>query len=323
MNRPGFVDLQANGLLGISFSTDDLNIDTARTITEAMISRGTAAYCPTVITGPREMYKRNLGIIAEAMKDPDMGPHLLGIHMEGPFFSPEPGVRGAHELQYIRDASVEEYKKWEEWSDGNIAILTIAPERPGAIELISYAVSQGCLVSLGHHSAKPDVMKAAVDAGAKLCTHLGNGAPTRSPRADNPLWFELSCDELVADVITDGLHVPTEFIEVVLRCKTPDRVVVVSDVSPLAGLPQGEYFAFGEKILIQPSGLISLPETGALGGSHSTMLECMNHLASLKRLTEDQLWVAGYDRPLALLGRTLDGVDGPGVSFDGAQFVLG
>ena len=302
----GFIDLQVNGYKGIDFSGENLTHEDVRSVTRELIARGTVAYCPTVCTSPMDVYQRNLGIIADVMKEAELGGHIIGVHLEGPFISPKPGAVGAHRADCVRVPSIEDFDLFMKWSEGHISILTLAPEEAGAEELIRHAKSQGVTVLLGHHLSDNESMAKAVAAGAEGCTHLGNALPNEIHRHKNPLWWQLACDDLWGNFITDGHHLPAEFIKVALRSKTLERFVVTSDVAAIAGMPPGVYGAFGKEVQVEECGRISVPSTGGLGGSGSTMIECMNFLASLNLLTEEELWRVSFDNPLKLLGISAD-----------------
>ncbi len=323
MNKNGFVDLQFNGWMGKNFTAPGLTLDDLRSITRDLVARGTIAYCPTVITGDPAIYQENLGVLARAMTDPEIGPHLLGIHLEGPFISPLPGARGAHPQAFVRAPSIADFERYQEWAGGHLRILTLAPEIDGAAALIRHAATRGVLVSLGHHGADTAALQQAVTAGAQACTHIGNGIPNRIDRHNNPLWWQMACDDLWGMFITDGQHLPPSLIKVALRAKTVARFIVVSDASPLAGMPPGRHSVFGLSVTISEAGRIYSHRTRNLVGSHSSMLECMNHLASLKLLDEDDLWTVGRDNPLKLLGLTperVNGLPGPTLDFDANRF---
>ena len=323
----GFIDLQVNGWMGLDFTREGLTLDDVRRVTRDMVARGTVAFCPTIITGNPDVYRENFQVLAKAMKDPELAPHLPGIHLEGPFISPEPGAVGAHPLQFVLDPDPATFDRFQEWAEGGIRILTMAPERPGAEALIRHAVRQGVTVSIGHHMASNADMARAVASGATLCTHVGNGLPNQIHRHDNPLWWQMACDEVNGMFITDGHHLPAGLITVALRAKTPARFIVTSDASPLAGMPAGNYTIFnGLKVSISGTGRISAESTGGLAGSHSTMFECMNHLASLNLLPERELWRVGFENQARLLGKKTDAwaaLPGPDVRFENHRFVLG
>ncbi len=320
----GFVDLQVNGWMGTDFMGPNLSIGKIREITRALVARGTAAFCPTFVTGAPEMYNRNLRLFAEAASDKELKGHILGLHLEGPFISPEPGAVGAHPRQFVLEPDIDLFDRMLEWSEGNVKILTLAPERPGAEKLIRHAVERGVIVSIGHHLATDEEMSRAVDAGATLATHVGNGIPNQIQRHDNPLWWLLASDSISGLFITDGHHLPADFIKVALRAKTLDRFIVTSDASTLAGMPPGKYTVFEAlAVVIDKTGKIYSEQTKGLAGSHSTIIECMNHLASLNLLSEDDLWRVGRDNPLRILGRKPGEwpyVEEPAVVFKKGQF---
>jgi N-acetylglucosamine-6-phosphate deacetylase len=303
----GFVDLQVNGWMGTDFMNPDLTLDKILEITKELASRGTAAYCPTFVTGDPEIYKRNLSIFARAAEDQYLSSHILGLHIEGPFISSEPGAIGAHPRKFVRNPDIRLFDRMMEWSGGTVKILTLAPELPGAEKLIRHAVERGVVVSIGHHMANDEELMVAVEAGATLATHVGNGIPNMIHRHANPLWWLLACDSLSGLFITDGHHLPDDFIKVALRAKTLDHFVVTSDASTLAGMPPGKYTIFGSlEVTIDSTGLIYSEQSKGLAGSHSTMIECMNHLASMAMLTEKELWQVGRDNPLEIMKRDME-----------------
>ncbi|MGI6088179.1 MAG: N-acetylglucosamine-6-phosphate deacetylase [Kiritimatiellia bacterium] len=303
MQYPGLVDLQINGHRGVHFSASNLTLDQIRQATLELAAAGTVAYCPTIVTSPLENFQRNLALFAQAMRDPEISPHILGLHIEGPFISPLEGARGAHPPEHIRKPDIKLFQQLQEWSGNNIAILTVAPEVPGAIELIRHVSAAGVVVSMGHHLAEDEAMEAAVRAGATACTHLGNGLPNNIKRHQNPLWWLMACDDVWGMCITDGQHLPEDFIRVALRAKTLNKFAVVSDATDLAGMPPGNYQFQGHDVVLEPNGRIGFAGTPYLAGSSATMLQCMNNLAALNVLSEAELWQVGFDNPLKLLGR--------------------
>lgn len=325
MKNNGFVDLQVNGWMGTNFTAPGLTLEDVRRVTRAMIERGTIAYCPTVITGDPDVYRENFAVLAKAMDDPVIGPHLLGIHLEGPFISPLPGARGAHDEKYVRPPSCEDLDLFQKWAGGKIRLLTVAPEIAGMPALIRHAVAAGMTVSLGHHLADENALQSAVNAGARSGTHIGNGIPNQIERHNNPLWWQLACDELWGMFITDGHHLPPAVIKVMLRAKSPGKFIVVSDASPLAGLPAGRHQVFGLDVTISAAGRIFSTATQGLVGAHASMIGCMNHLAGLGLLDEAALWTVGHDNPLRLLELASDHTDalpGPGIEYVAGRFTV-
>ena len=302
MKIPGIVDLQVNGYKGVNFSGSDLTESDFMQACRQYFAAGTTAFLPTVITSPEDVYKHNLPIIAKAIKSKEFGSCLLGIHLEGPFISPEEGARGAHNRQWIRKPDIGFLKNLLEWADGTVRVITIAADAPGAEELAQYAVEQQITVSLGHHLANQQDLQKLTCAGATALTHLGNGVPAVLPRHNNPIWAALADDELTAMVITDGHHLPASLIKTIVRAKGPQRCIVVSDAAPQAGLPPGKYDMSGTAVILQDDEKLHDPTTGYLAGSSATLLQCMNHLASLKLLSADELVAMGFYNPLKLIG---------------------
>jgi len=167
-------------------------------------------------------------------------------------------------------------------------------------------------------------MEEAVHAGARVCTHLGNGLPNMINRHQNPIWWQLACDELTGIFITDGHHLPADFIKVALRAKTVQRFVVVSDAAHLAGLPPGVYDFNGHPAVLAPDGRVGFKGTPYLAGSSATMLQCINFLAAQNLLSEADLWKVGHVNPLRLIGRRLgpQPAGAPAVVFKDNQFAL-
>lgn len=307
--KKGFVDLQINGYLGVDFSHVNLTMENIRRLTRRLVRNGTVAFCPTLVTAPLPVYEHNLPLIARAMKEPDLEPHLLGIHLEGPFISPQEGARGAHDSRYILPPDIGLFRRFRELADDRIVMITLAPEVTGADKLIRQIVREGdIVVSMGHHQADDTAIRRAVRLGARSVTHLGNGIPRLIQRHPNLLWTQLADDRLWGMFITDGYHLPDEFIQVALRAKTAKRFIVTSDSAPIAGMPAGIYSIFGQKVEIARNGRIGVYGTPYLAGSNSTMRACMNHLASLNLLPEADLWRIGVENPLRLIGKKLDGL---------------
>jgi N-acetylglucosamine-6-phosphate deacetylase len=303
MLRKGFADLQINGYLGVDFSSPSLTVDDIHRVTEALVKAGTVAFCATVITSEPEIYRRNLPVLARAMEQPALKDHLLGIHLEGPYLSAVDGARGAHAPEKMRRPDTEEFQRWQEWADGKIVILTIAPELEGSLDLISFVRRSGPVrIALGHHLASREILRQAAAAGATLITHLGNGCPNLLSRHENILIHQLANDALTAGLITDGNHIPEDFIRVALRCKGTERVFIVSDSVPIAGFAPGIYETMGNRVRLTSSGRVENLYSPYLAGSGCNMAQCMRFLRSLRLLTEDELWQVGLENPLRILG---------------------
>jgi N-acetylglucosamine-6-phosphate deacetylase len=298
---PGFVDLQVNGHQGIDFSDPKLTEETFIQACEWLFQAGTAAFLPTVITSPLEVYERNLPIIASVMTREPYRRRLLGIHLEGPFISPEPGAVGAHRPEYVRKPDIGTFQQINTWAKGTIKVLTLAAELDGAESLARYATAQGIIVSSGHSLATPADLERLSKAGAVALTHLGNGLPHQLHKYHNPLWSGLADDRYIAMMIGDGHHIPGGVLKAMIRAKGISRSIIVSDAAPVAGLPPGNYNSLGNEAVLEASGLFHNPKKGFLVGSSYTLMKCMNYLASLKVLSLEDLLDLGYYNPLRLI----------------------
>jgi N-acetylglucosamine-6-phosphate deacetylase len=262
---PAFWDIQLNGRWGHSFSSPELTVDQVVEIVRAQAALGTARLCPTLITAPVPDLLHGLRTIAAACdRLPDVASRVVGVHLEGPFISEQEGYRGAHPAVAVRDPDWGLFQDFQEASGGRIALITLAPERHGSLEFIRKAVGRGMVVAIGHTAADGPTIRAAVEAGASLSTHLGNGIASMLPRHPNPIWEQAACDALFASFIADGHHVDRQTLRVLGRAKGPARTILVGDASPLAGLPPGTYGDWA----VDPSGKIVVAGTPYLAGSN-------------------------------------------------------
>jgi N-acetylglucosamine-6-phosphate deacetylase len=183
-----------------------------------------------------------MATIAEACRRSSRVRHTIaGIHLEGPYISPEDGPRGAHPLAHCRPPDWNEFSQFQDVAGGQIRIVTLAAEYPESPDFIRRAVASGVVVAIGHTSASSDQIRAAVDAGAALSTHLGNGAHRALRRHPNYLWDQLGEDRLLTSLIVDGHHLPPEVVRTIVRAKGAERCILISDLSGLAGQPPGRY----------------------------------------------------------------------------------
>lgn len=302
MSIPGYADIQINGYRNVDFSDPALTeADFLRTA-ERIFESGTYLFLPTVITSSEEVYLRNIRLMHDAVEKEGLQKQIPGIHAEGPFLSDQPGAVGCHNPAWVRKPSCAFLDKIMERTGGFIKLMTVAAENEGAEELIRHAVSLGIAVGCGHQLADYEQLQKAQKAGARTLTHLGNGIPNMIHRHKNPIWSGLACDDLTATIITDGHHLPPELIKCVIRMKGPDKVIVISDASPVAGLPPGRYHMLGNDAVLEENGLFHNPEKGCLVGSSASMSDCMKYLESLDLLDREGLEKVGYYNAVKLLG---------------------
>lgn len=264
----GFIDTQVNGYGGVDYSGPELTVDGVRAVVGALLETGTTAHVPTVITSSQERICTNLELIARAREaDTDLARAIPALHVEGPYISELDGPRGAHDAQYVRDPDLGELREWIASARGHLKVITLAPERRGAIEAIRFLTDQGIVVSIGHTAADGETIAAAIAAGAAHSTHLGNGSHATIPRLRNYLWAQLASDELSAGIIADGFHLPAEVMRTFVRAKRPHRIVTVSDVAPVGGLAPGRYDWGTIALDVHDDGHVALAGTPYLAGS--------------------------------------------------------
>ena len=252
---PGFVDLQLNGYRGQEFSSDALTAERVGEIVDATAPMGISKFLPTLTTHTLDTLAHGLRVVHEACEqDGGIASRVAGVHLEGPFLSTEDGPRGAHPLANCRRPNWDEFCQLQEAAGGRIRIHTVSPEYEEAFEFIERVADSGVIVSLGHTAATPEQIHRAVDAGATMSTHLGNGSHAVLPRHRNYLWAQMADDRLTAGLIADGHHLPPELLKSIVRAKEPSRCVIVSDLSGYAGLEPGVYESELCDLEILPSG---------------------------------------------------------------------
>lgn len=264
---PGLIDSQVNGYLSVNFASPGLTLEGIRTATQGLWKAGVTTYLPTVTTNTHELFLANFRVLASALTDPEIGASIPGFHLEGPYISPEDGYRGAHTREWVRPPNWKEFQEINAAANNKIIEVTLAPEMEGAMEFIAHCAKAGIVVGLGHHNASAAVIQQAVDNGAAISTHLGNGCANVIHRHLNPLWPQLAEDRLMASLIVDGFHLRPEQVRVFYRTKGPGRILLTSDVTKLAGMPPGEYDYEGRKVVLTPQGMARLPEQDVLAGA--------------------------------------------------------
>lgn len=265
---PGFMDTQVNGYAGLDYSSDNLKPSDVEKIIKMMAAAGTSLHFPTIVTNSQELIVKNLKTINQAISNnPQLSASIPGIHIEGPYISSEDGPRGAHNIKCIRNPNYREFIEWQDAAEGRIRQITMAPELPGALNYINKVSSDGIVVSIGHTSANPEIIREAVKAGASMSTHLGNGSHGMIPRLKNYIWEELASDELSASIIADGFHLPPAVVKVILRTKTMKKIILVSDIAVLGGMKPGIHRWGSIGVEVYKDGHLGLEGTEYLAGS--------------------------------------------------------
>jgi N-acetylglucosamine-6-phosphate deacetylase len=259
---PGLVDLQVNGFVGVDFTDPAVTQDAVLKAVAAIEKTGVTRFLPTLITSSLDTFGASARTLVRARHAA-----IVGIHMEGPYISPEDGPRGAHRRELVRDASVDDFRRRQDAAEGRIALVTVAPEVPGAVALIEHLVANKVRAAIGHTAANGAQIGDAVKAGATMSTHLGNGCANMLPRHPNVIWEQLGEDRLVAGFIVDGHHLPPATVRSMVRAKTPARSILVTDAVGAAGMPPGRYTLGGQVVELSTSGRVAAPGAPNLAGS--------------------------------------------------------
>jgi N-acetylglucosamine-6-phosphate deacetylase len=269
---PGFIDLQVNGFAGVDYNDPATPRDAIARSIQKMFTTGVTRFLTTIITGSEERILgaiKNVVAAKQAFAEAGMpeGEALAGLHIEGPHLSPEDGPRGAHPLEHIRPPNIAEFNRWQEVADGNIRLVTISPEWADTPSYIRAVVRQGVVASVGHTKANSDQIKAAVDAGATMSTHLGNAAHPTLPKTQNYIWDQLADERLTASFIVDGIHIPRVFVHSAVRAKGLERSVLVTDAVMPAMCEPGPYKLGQVEVELRPNGSVVMRGGERLAGS--------------------------------------------------------
>ncbi|HIQ22750.1 MAG TPA: N-acetylglucosamine-6-phosphate deacetylase [Planctomycetes bacterium] len=256
---PAFIDLQVNGGMGHNF--EDASPDEIKEIVDFFVSHGTIALLPTTVTAPISIIKDAIERVRRVGH-----PAILGVHIEGPFISPE--RRGAHNPEYILPPSPERFAELTSGHAGFIKLVTLAPELPGGEELITRILESGAVPALGHSDASYEQALAALERGVKLFTHLFNAMSPFHHRAPGAVGAALDSDAYV-ELICDGIHIHPAVVRLIAKVKGFDRICLVTDAISAAGLPDGEY-SLGDLPVFVREGVARLSD-GTLAGSTLTM----------------------------------------------------
>ena len=306
MNRV-FFDLQVNGFGGVDFQRDDLTLAEVRHAVEVLERHRMAGILVTLITDSVDALCRKFEhweVLRSS--DPRVARMVRGYHLEGPWISREPGYYGAHPLKWAVDAKPGDYRRLRDAAGGALKLITLAPEVPGAIELIALARAEGIRIGLGHTNATEPSIDAAIRAGATLATHLGNAVPASLPRHDNIIQRLLARDELIACLIPDGLHLPPFVLKNFFRAKGRDGVFFTSDAMAAAGAGPGRFTIGPIEVDVGNDGVVRLPGDGRFAGSSLTLEVGSQNIANWLELSAEDAVALCASRPAEHFGIHLD-----------------
>jgi N-acetylglucosamine-6-phosphate deacetylase len=301
---PGMVDLQINGYGGVEFNDPQLSVEKVQRVAVSQDAFGVTSFLATTTTDSHAVFAHALATIARAIDQlSDVAARIPGIHLEGPFISPDDGPRGAHPKQHVRPPDWDEFARLQDLAQGRIKLLTISPEYDSAADLIRKVSKTGVLVAIGHTKATSDQIQAAVDAGARMSTHLGNGAHPQIRRHPNYIWDQLADDRLVASLIADGHHLPPAVVKSMVRAKTAERIVLVSDITSMGGMPPGKYQTGLGELEVLPSGkLVPAGQPGILAGAALPIHVCVANVMRFAGVDLPTAIAMASTRPAELIG---------------------
>ncbi len=265
---PAYVDIHIHGCAG--HDVMEATPEALGAIGAYLASRGVGAYFPTTVTSPRDETMRCLaGLAVEIGRGPTGNPHgatPLGIHLEGPFLSHS--KRGVHTDALLEAPSIALFDRFWNAAEGKIRLMTIAPELPGAAELIKHATALGVCCSMGHSDAKVCEAEVGYLAGARSATHTFNAMRTIDHREPGLAAYVLDKESLFAEIICDGIHVDPLMVRLYLKAKDKDRIILVTDGMSATGMPDGTYMLGDMEVEVRDGRCTS---NGTLAGSVLTL----------------------------------------------------
>lgn len=293
MRVPGLVDAQVNGAAGIDLTAEPRRL---WEVAAALPAYGVVAFVPTVITCDPEARAAALATLAAGPPAGWEGAEPLGLHFEGPMIASR--RKGAHPEHWLRPPSLDLVDGWSR--EAGVLMATIAPELPGALEVIARLASEGVVVSVGHTEATATQVRAAIEAGARVVTHLGNAMPPLLPREPGPVGAVLGGSDVVAGVIVDGHHLDPLFVRTAWRALGPSRFLSVSDTTAALGLPDGPA-RLGDQEVTVSAGTVRLHD-GTLAGSAASLADCLRVLIAQTGCSVSDAVATATTVPLTLLG---------------------
>jgi N-acetylglucosamine-6-phosphate deacetylase len=247
---PAFFDVHIHGAAGCDVM--DSTSEALMTIGRFLAWHGTGSYLATTVTAPIDATLRSLSELARLIaQPPDASESVtwpIGIHLEGPFLSHS--RRGVHPPELLLEPDIALFDRFYEAAEGNIRLMTLAPELPGALEFAAHATSRGVRVSVGHSNATAAETRGGIAAGAVSATHTFNAMRPLDHREPGILGVVLTTDWLFAELICDGIHNTPEMVKIWWRSKGPERAILITDAMRAAGMPDGEYELAGQTVQV-------------------------------------------------------------------------
>ena len=300
---PALVDLQVNGFAGVDFQRDDLTVEELLAAVRGLRAAGCTRLLLTLITDEWPRLMRRLKQLRELRAtSPELQGAIAGWHLEGPFLSAEPGYCGAHDPDLMLDPTPDHVRQLRAVAGVDPLVLTLAPERNGALAAIAQATSLGIKVSLGHTNASADLLQAAVQAGATGFTHLGNACPQLLDRHDNILWRVLDTPGLPVSLICDGIHVAPGLFRLIHHLLDAGSIFYVTDAMAAAGSPPGRYTLGAAELEVGADGIVRRPGQSNFAGSALRPIDGVMRAARMLVRPWQEVWDGFSVRPARWMG---------------------
>jgi N-acetylglucosamine-6-phosphate deacetylase len=310
---PGFVDIHMHGGAGL----DVLRASAGELphLNRFLTKHGVTGYFPTTVAAPLDQTCSALGRLADAIEagqsshtsNGGVQSQPLGIHLEGPFLSHK--RRGVHPTENLVDPTLEIFERLWQAARGHVRMMTIAPELPGALDVIAEATRRKVCVSMGHSDAVAEAARAAVHAGARHATHTFNAMRPLNHRDPGILAEVLNDGQLTADIIADGIHVAPEVVQLFLNAKGKDGSVLITDATAATGMPDGTYQLGPIQVQVKDGRCMM---DGKLAGSVLTMDRAVRNIIRFAKWTLQDAVRAATLNPARAVGLAQRGVIAPG-----------
>ena len=300
---PTLFDLQINGYGGVDFQQDDLSVEDLLSAARKLQAAGCGRFLLTLITDEWPKLIARLGHLRSLRsQSAELQAAVAGWHVEGPFLSAEPGFHGAHDPALTLDPTPEHILELRELTGTDPLLLTLSPERPGALKAIAVAVSRGMKVGLGHTNASAEILRQAVAAGATGFTHLGNGCPRELDRHDNILWRVFETSGLKVSLIPDQIHVSPPLFRLVHRVLGADAVYYTTDAMSAAGMPPGRYKLGKMELEVGSDQIVRQPGKSLFAGSALRPIDGVFRAAQMLGCPWKEVWRRFSEAPAKLMG---------------------
>ena len=298
---PAFFDVHTHGAAGHDIM--EATPEALGAIGKFLASRGTGSFFPTTVTAPVDATLRALAGLAKLLNDAESRAETeatarpIGIHLEGPFLSH--AKRGVHPPALLLEPDVALFDRFFEAAEGHVRLMTVAPELPGANELIAHATARGVRISVGHSNATAVETRASIAAGAVSATHTFNAMRPLDHREPGIMGTVLTTDSLYAELICDGIHTAPELVKLWWKAKGPERGILVTDAMSAAGMPDGDYQLGGIEVQVANGRATA---NGVLAGSVLTLDRALANFVVFTGAPLDQALRLLAANPAAMTG---------------------